>query len=60
MGLCHSEPTVEVIMPGMPAIIYGKVDAQVAKDIVEKHLLGRQLVDNLILDRPAVDILATK
>ncbi len=60
MGFCHSEPTVEVVVPGMPAIIYGKVDAQVATDIVEKHLLGRQLVDNLILDRPAVDILATK
>ena len=23
MGLCHSEPTVEVVVPGMPAVIYG-------------------------------------
>ena len=27
MGLCHSEPTVEVVVPGMPSVIYGNVDA---------------------------------
>jgi NADP-reducing hydrogenase subunit HndB len=57
MGLCHSEPTVEVIVPGMPAVIYGKVDAETAKDIVKKHLIGRELLDNHILDRPAADIM---
>ena len=57
MGLCHSEPTVEVIVPGMPAVLYGKVDAEVARDIVKKHIVGRELVNNHILDRPAADIL---
>jgi NADP-reducing hydrogenase subunit HndB len=56
MGLCHSEPTVEVVVPGMPAVIYGKVDAKVAGDIVVKHIIGRELLDNHILDRPAADI----
>jgi len=60
MGLCHSEPTVEVIVPGMPAVIYGKVDAQVAKKIVSMHIIKRQLLDNQILDRPAADITASK
>ena len=60
MGLCHSEPTVEVLVPGMPTVIYGNVDAQAAKDIVVKHLIGRELVNNLILDRPAVDIVKSK
>jgi NADP-reducing hydrogenase subunit HndB len=60
MGLCHSEPTVEVIVPGMPAVIYGKVDAAVAEDIVKKHLLGRELLDGHILDRPARDIVSTR
>jgi NADP-reducing hydrogenase subunit HndB len=23
MGLCHSEPTVEVVVPGMPTVVYG-------------------------------------
>ncbi|MFA6504978.1 MAG: (2Fe-2S) ferredoxin domain-containing protein [Treponemataceae bacterium] len=60
MGLCHSEPTVEVVVPGMPTVIYGKVDAKIVKEIVEKHLIGRKLLDNLIIDRPAADIVGTK
>ncbi|MDR0876969.1 MAG: (2Fe-2S) ferredoxin domain-containing protein [Treponema sp.] len=56
MGLCHSEPTVEVIVPGMPAVIYGKVDGAVAEEIVKKHIIGKALLDNHILDRPAKDI----
>jgi NADP-reducing hydrogenase subunit HndB len=57
MGLCHSEPTVEVIAPGMPRVIYGKVDAAVAEQIVTKHLIGKELLDNHILDRPSADIM---
>ncbi len=56
MGLCHSEPTVEVVVPGMPTVIYGNVDAATAKDVVEKHIIGRQLIDDKILDRPSIDI----
>ena len=57
MGLCHSEPTVEVISPGMPVVIYGKVDAALAKEIVKKHILGNELLDNHILNKPAADIM---
>jgi NADP-reducing hydrogenase subunit HndB len=57
MGLCHSEPTVEVIVPGMPRVIYGKVDAAVAREIITRHIIGRELLDNHILDRPAADII---
>ena len=57
MGLCHSEPTVEVITPGMPTVIYGKVDAPVVKEIIQKHIIGRELLNDRILDRPAVDIM---
>ena len=57
MGLCHSEPTVEVIAPGMPNVIYGKVDAAIAKEIVSKHILGRELLDSNILNKPAADIM---
>jgi NADP-reducing hydrogenase subunit HndB len=57
MGLCHSEPTVEVIVPGMPAVIYGKVDAATAKEIVEKHIVGKELIDAKICDKPSIDII---
>ena len=56
MGLCYVEPTVEVIAPDMPQVIYGKVDAKVAAEIVRQHIVGKTLLDKHIYDRPAVDI----
>jgi len=56
MGMCHSEPTVEVIAPDMPAVIYGHVDATTAKEIVEKHIVGKSLIEGKILERPSLDI----
>ncbi|PKL08347.1 MAG: NAD(P)-dependent iron-only hydrogenase iron-sulfur protein [Spirochaetae bacterium HGW-Spirochaetae-7] len=56
MGLCYVEPTVEIVMPGMPATIYGRVDVSIAREIVAKHVVGKTLVENHIYDRPAVDI----
>jgi NADP-reducing hydrogenase subunit HndB len=53
MGFCQSEPTVEVIVPGMSPAIYGKVDAAAAEDIVKRHLIGRELLNTRVLDSPA-------
>jgi NADP-reducing hydrogenase subunit HndB len=39
IGMCHSEPTVEVVVPGMPVVIYGRVNAAVARRIVEEHVM---------------------
>ena len=57
MGLCHSEPTVEVVAPGMPTVIYGKVDGATARKIVTDHIMAGKLVDDHIFDRPAGDII---
>lgn len=57
MGLCAHEPTVEVITPDMPRVIYGDVKADVVKEIVEKHIIGKTLLDNRIIDKPAADIM---
>ena len=56
LGLCHAEPTVEVVKEGMPTVIYGNVDAEVARRIVRKHIIKQELVGDHIFDRPAVDI----
>lgn len=56
MGLCYAEPTVEISVPGMPTVIYGNVDSEVAKKIVRKHIHGRILINDHIFDRPAIDI----
>jgi NADP-reducing hydrogenase subunit HndB len=57
MGLCHSEPTVEVIVPGMPVVIYGHVKRDIAKQIVQEHVIEKKLLDNHICDKPAMDII---
>lgn len=51
MGLCSSEPTVEVVVPGMPIVTYGTVDPKVAGEIVKKHIIGRELLDNHVLNQ---------
>jgi NADP-reducing hydrogenase subunit HndB len=56
MGLCYVEPTVEVVMPDMPTVIYGKMTSDVAEELVVKHLIEHSLLDSHIFDRPAVDI----
>jgi NADP-reducing hydrogenase subunit HndB len=57
MGLCFSEPTVEVDVPGMPRIIYGNVDEKVARRIVREHIMEKALVSDHIFDKPAADII---
>lgn len=57
MGLCYVEPTVEVAAPGMPAVIYGNMTSDFAKELVAKHLVEKKLLDDHIFDRPAADIM---
>jgi len=57
MGLCHSEPTVEVVVEGMPTVIYGHVDAELGKKIITKHVVNKKMIDNHICDKPAMDII---
>jgi len=56
MGLCYVEPTVEVVVPGMPDVIYGKVNPEVTGKIIRKHIMNKTLVNDHIYDRPAADI----
>lgn len=57
MGLDHAEPTVEVRLPDMPKVIYGSVTPAVAQQIVRRHVIGKELVNEHIYDRPAADII---
>ncbi|URA10476.1 (2Fe-2S) ferredoxin domain-containing protein [Thermospira aquatica] len=57
MGYCYVEPTVEVIMPDMPQTIYGKVTADVARKILEEHVIHKKLVSEHVMDKPAADIM---
>lgn len=50
VGYCHSEPTVQVNIPGQKPVLYGNVKKDHVHDIVEKHLKGGNPVENLILN----------
>jgi NADP-reducing hydrogenase subunit HndB len=58
MGLCQVEPTVEVAVPGMPRVIYGKMNGEAAKHLVLRHVIEKKLLDGHIFDRPATDIVS--
>jgi NADP-reducing hydrogenase subunit HndB len=60
MGSCYVEPTVEVIIPGMPQILYGKVNAQTALKIMEEHVVHKRLVNEHVIDKPSIDIISDK
>ena len=42
IGICQYEPVVEIFESGKDKVTYVKMDAQKAKEIVEKHLKGGQ------------------
>ena len=44
IGICQYEPVVEVFEEGKEKVTYVKLDAAKAKEIVEKHLKGGEVV----------------
>lgn len=44
MGMCKLEPIVEVYVPGQEKVTYIHVDSQKAKDIIEKHIVGGNVI----------------
>lgn len=49
LGYCHSEPIVQVNQPGKEPILYGNVDDKKARDIINKHVLKNELLDDSII-----------
>jgi len=56
MGLCYAEPTVEVISPDMPAIVYGNVKGALAKRIVKEHIVDKKIIGDNVFGKPMADI----
>ncbi len=44
IGICQYEPVVEIFEAGKDKVTYVKMDREKAKDVVEKHLKGGQIV----------------
>lgn len=47
-GLCHSEPTVEVTLPGAESVMFGKVDVKKAGEIINEFIKAGKMVDGVI------------
>jgi (2Fe-2S) ferredoxin len=47
-GKCYAEPLVEVVSGGLPAVLYGKVDKRLALDIIDKHVVNGELLNDHI------------
>ncbi len=49
LGYCHSEPIVQVNIQGKEPVLYGNVDGERARDIITKHIMKEELLDDSIL-----------
>ncbi len=56
LGLCFSEPNVEVKMEGLPDILYGKVDEKFALRILLEHISDKKIINHNIIDKPYIDV----
>jgi len=50
LGMCSVEPLVEVNVEGLPSVVYGKVDKDIAIKILEKHVCAKLLVNDNIYE----------
>lgn len=57
LGLCFSEPNVEVKIPGLLDILYGKVSEKFAVRIIEEHIANKSIINENIYDKPYIDVL---
>lgn len=49
-GRCEQEPVVEVYTPTFGAVAYGKVDAKLAREIVDSHIIGGKVLKDHQID----------
>lgn len=49
IGLCKYEPLVDVIKPGQPKVTYVNVNEKKARDIVVKHIINNQIIQDMVI-----------
>ena len=49
MGMCEQEPIVQVIIGEQPKVVYGKVNAEVARQIMTQHVQKGMPVKDYVL-----------
>ncbi|ADL07464.1 NAD(P)-dependent iron-only hydrogenase iron-sulfur protein [Thermosediminibacter oceani DSM 16646] len=49
IGMCRFEPLVDVIKPNQPKVTYVNVDADKARQIVARHIVNNQVIDEWVI-----------
>ena len=49
IGICKYEPIVEIYEPGKPKVTYVHMNAEKAEEVVNRHLLGGQVVKEYVI-----------
>jgi (2Fe-2S) ferredoxin len=49
MGMCEQEPIIQVIVGEQPKVVYGKVNAEVARQIMTQHVQKGMPVKDYVL-----------
>ncbi len=49
MGLCGVEPTIQVLIGEKPEVTYGKVTPEIARRILQDHVIGGQIVTEYVV-----------
>lgn len=47
-GLCHSEPTVEITLPGAEPVMFGRVSIRKAGEIIDEYIKAGKIIDGVI------------
>jgi NADP-reducing hydrogenase subunit HndB len=47
MTYCYAEPTVQITLPGKEPVMFGPVDVEKAKLLVDKYVKGGELVEGV-------------
>ncbi len=51
LGYCYAEPVVEVSMPGKEPILYGNINAERARELIERQVKKGETVSQWVLER---------
>jgi NADP-reducing hydrogenase subunit HndB len=49
MGYCYAEPTIEVQLPGKDPVVFGRVSAERAEQIVDRYIVNGESCEDLVL-----------
>jgi len=51
LGYCYAEPVVEINMPGKESVLYGNINAQKAKELIDRHVKKGEPITDWVIER---------